>query len=70
MSSSVMKSANRLRSALSTGNGLSIGAWQMLPGTHLSRLISRVGFDWVCIDCEHGNIAGKVSKTRLQSSMR
>lgn len=56
---SIMKNANTLRKALSTGNGLSFGAWQMLPGSHLSRTIARCGFDWVLIDTEHGNIAGK-----------
>jgi len=30
----------------------------MLPGANLSRAIARAGFDWVCVDCEHGNIAG------------
>ena len=30
---------------------------QMLPGTNLSRAIARAGFDWICVDCEHGNIA-------------
>jgi len=32
---------------------------QMLPGTNHSRAIARSGVDWVCIDCEHGNIDGK-----------
>jgi len=54
---SIMKNSNTLRRALNTGSGLSFGAWQMLSGTHLSRTIARAGFDWICIDCEHGNIA-------------
>lgn len=54
----VMKNANTLLEALNTDKGLSFGAWQMLPGAHLSRAISRAGFDWICIDTEHGNIAG------------
>ncbi|KAF2131336.1 2,4-dihydroxyhept-2-ene-1,7-dioic acid aldolase-like protein, partial [Dothidotthia symphoricarpi CBS 119687] len=28
----------------------------MLPGTNHSRAIARSGVDWICIDCEHGNI--------------
>lgn len=56
---STMKNANSLLKALNTGSGLSFGAWQMLPGSYLSRTIARSGFDWVCIDTEHGNIAGK-----------
>ena len=55
-----MNSANVLRKALTAGKGPSFGAWQMLPGSYLSRIIARSGFDWVCIDCEHGNIAGKM----------
>ncbi|KAF3043400.1 hypothetical protein E8E12_004912 [Didymella heteroderae] len=36
--------------------GPALGGWQMLPGTNHSRAIARSGVDWVCIDCEHGNI--------------
>lgn len=54
---SVMQNANRLRKALGSGSGISFGAWQMLPGENLSRIIARAGYDWVCVDCEHGNIA-------------
>ncbi|KAH8695868.1 hypothetical protein GQ44DRAFT_779657 [Phaeosphaeriaceae sp. PMI808] len=56
---SVLRHSNTLLKALNTGSGISFGAWQMLPGTHLSRAIARSGFDWVCIDSEHGNIAVK-----------
>ncbi|KAI5852689.1 HpcH/HpaI aldolase/citrate lyase family protein [Morchella snyderi] len=51
-----MQSANRLRTTLKTGRGLSFGAWQMLPGTHLARSIARSGVDWVLVDTEHGNL--------------
>jgi len=51
-----MQAANRLQKALRTGSGLSFGAWQMLPGSNHSRTIARCGFDWVCVDTEHGNI--------------
>jgi 4-hydroxy-2-oxoheptanedioate aldolase len=54
---SIMNKANKLRTALHTGSGLSLGAWQMLPGSHLSRVMARCGFDWILVDCEHGNIA-------------
>ena len=52
-----MQNANRLRKALLSHSGISFGAWQMLPGGNLSRTIARTGYDWVCVDCEHGNIA-------------
>jgi 4-hydroxy-2-oxoheptanedioate aldolase len=54
---SIMQNANRFQKALRTGSGLSFGAWQMLPGSNLSRAIAKTGYDWVCVDCEHGNIA-------------
>jgi 4-hydroxy-2-oxoheptanedioate aldolase len=28
----------------------------MLPGTNHARAIARSGVDWICVDCEHGNI--------------
>jgi len=52
-----MQAANHLQKALRAGSGQTFGAWQMLPGTNHSRTIARCGFDWVCVDCEHGNIA-------------
>jgi 4-hydroxy-2-oxoheptanedioate aldolase len=55
----IMNKANKLRTALHSGKGVSFGAWQMLPGTYLSRTIARCGFDWILVDCEHGNIAGE-----------
>ncbi|KAL8647421.1 MAG: hypothetical protein Q9226_006438 [Calogaya cf. arnoldii] len=51
-----MQAANRLQKALRAGSGLSFGAWQMLPGSNISRIIARSGFDWVVVDTEHGNI--------------
>ena len=54
-----MQAANRFQNALKSSTGQSFGAWQMLPGSNLSRLISKCGFDWICVDTEHGNIDGK-----------
>ncbi len=39
--------------------GASMGVWQTLPGSNLSRTMARCGFDWIVVDCEHGNIDGK-----------
>ncbi|KAL4894066.1 Pyruvate/Phosphoenolpyruvate kinase-like domain-containing protein [Aspergillus ambiguus] len=52
-----MQAANRLLSALRTPRGLSFGAWQMLPGANHARFMARTGYDWICVDTEHGNIA-------------
>ncbi|KAI4246850.1 MAG: hypothetical protein LQ352_006298 [Teloschistes flavicans] len=51
-----MQAANRVQKALRTDSGLSFGAWQMLAGSNISRMIARSGFDWVVVDTEHGNI--------------
>ena len=53
-----MKGANRLRVALEEGKGPSLGCWQMIPGSNVSRTLARTGVDWVVVDCEHGNIDG------------
>lgn len=50
-----MQAANRLQKTLVKGN-TAFGAWQMLPGANLSRLLARTNPDWVCVDTEHGNI--------------
>ena len=60
-----MQAANRLQTALRSGSGPSFGAWQMLPGTNISRILGRSGLDWVCVDTEHGNIAGMVMIVRF-----
>jgi 4-hydroxy-2-oxoheptanedioate aldolase len=38
---------------------------QMLPGTNHSRAIARSGVDWICVDCEHGNIDGMKAMTQV-----
>jgi hypothetical protein len=55
-----MQASNRLRSVFSAGAGPSMGLWQMLPGANVSRVLARTGVDWVMVDCEHGNIDGKL----------
>ncbi|KAJ9092575.1 hypothetical protein QFC19_008683 [Naganishia cerealis] len=34
-----------------------IGQWSMLPGANLARMIASQGFDFILVDCEHGNIS-------------
>lgn len=58
LASATMQAANRVQKALRTDSGLSFGAWQMLAGSNISRMIARSGFDWVVVDTEHGNIDG------------
>ncbi|KAJ4354497.1 uncharacterized protein N0V89_006234 [Didymosphaeria variabile] len=53
--SNPLQQASRIFQAFKKG-GPTFGAWQMLPGTNHSRAIARSGVDWICVDCEHGNI--------------
>jgi 2-keto-3-deoxy-L-rhamnonate aldolase RhmA len=55
-----MQASNKLRTALLEGKKV-FGAWQMLPGANVSRVLARSGVDWVLVDCEHGNLDGKNS---------
>lgn len=55
---SKMQSVNTLQKALRASRGSSFGAWQMLPGANHARMMARSGYDWICVDTEHGNIAG------------
>ncbi|KAF2018692.1 Phosphoenolpyruvate/pyruvate domain-containing protein [Aaosphaeria arxii CBS 175.79] len=50
-----LQEKSRIYQAFKRG-GPSFGGWQMLPGTNSSRAIARSGVDWICVDCEHGNI--------------
>ncbi|CAM1507200.1 Fc.00g068410.m01.CDS01 [Cosmosporella sp. VM-42] len=52
---SMMQASNRLKTALSQGRK-AYGAWQMMPGANMSRVLARSGVDWVLVDCEHGNL--------------
>jgi hypothetical protein len=56
-----MKEANTLRRRMEEGKGPSMGVWQTLPGSNLSRTMARCGFDWIVVDCEHWNIDGKLT---------
>jgi len=46
----VMKDASNPRRAV-------VGSWLMLPGASLARMVAQMGFDFILVDCEHGNIA-------------
>ncbi|KAJ4500038.1 Pyruvate/Phosphoenolpyruvate kinase-like domain-containing protein [Lentinula lateritia] len=34
-----------------------VGSWLMLPGASLARMVAQMGYDFVLVDCEHGNLA-------------
>ncbi|KAI6713144.1 hypothetical protein JHW43_004316 [Diplocarpon mali] len=46
-----MQKANRLRVAFEEAKGPSLGCWQMIPGSNVSRALARTG--------EHGNMDGR-----------
>lgn len=54
-----MQGTNRVKNVLNQGERPALGVWQMLPGSNLSRALARAGYDWVLVDCEHGNIDGQ-----------
>uniref|UniRef100_A0A0D2Y5W5 HpcH/HpaI aldolase/citrate lyase domain-containing protein n=1 Tax=Fusarium oxysporum (strain Fo5176) TaxID=660025 RepID=A0A0D2Y5W5_FUSOF len=54
-----MGSGNFFKAALDKGAGPSLGYWQMMPSTNISRMLAQTpGCDWVLIDCEHGDLDG------------
>ncbi|KAH7403374.1 hypothetical protein BKA64DRAFT_448282 [Cadophora sp. MPI-SDFR-AT-0126] len=53
-----MQKANRLKVAFDEGKEPSMGCWQMIPGSNVSRTLASTGVDWVVVDCEHGNMDG------------
>lgn len=59
-----MIQANRLKKVLDNGDK-AWGIWQTIPGTNVSRALANSGVDWVLVDCEHGNIAGRHNSLHL-----
>ncbi|RDW74920.1 hypothetical protein BP6252_06062 [Coleophoma cylindrospora] len=54
------ESKTPLRAALErakAGGAPCVGQWMEFPGYTLAKTIAGLGFDWVLVDCEHGNIA-------------
>ncbi|PYI04004.1 Phosphoenolpyruvate/pyruvate domain-containing protein [Aspergillus sclerotiicarbonarius CBS 121057] len=50
-----MDGTSRVKTVLQE-NRVALGVWQLLPGSNLARILARAGYDWVLVDCEHGNI--------------
>ena len=46
---------NKLRMAL-LNNELSIGTWIQIGHPAIAEILARVGYDWICVDLEHGSI--------------
>lgn len=58
--STKMARSNRLQQVLAEATRPAMGFWQMLPGANISRILARSGADWILVDCEHGNIDGRM----------
>jgi hypothetical protein len=62
MGGASMKFVSRLKVAFDEGKGPSMGCWQMIPGSNVSRTLAGTGVDWVLVDCERGNMDGELCR--------
>lgn len=60
-----MQGLNHVKAVLDKGDR-ALGVWQLLPGSNMSRTLARAGYDWVLVDCEHGNIDGQEFRSYLE----
>lgn len=47
---------NPLRSKLRTAGGAAYGLWITLESATVTEICAETGFDWVCVDMEHGSL--------------
>ena len=55
-----------LREAL-TGTKPAIGGWCVIPGSFTAEIVASAGFDWVCVDVQHGLIGYQEMLVMLQA---
>jgi 4-hydroxy-2-oxoheptanedioate aldolase len=55
-----------LREAL-TGTQPAIGGWCVIPGSFTAEIVASAGFDWVCVDVQHGLIGYQEMLVMLQA---
>mgnify|MGYP001281325291 CR=1 FL=1 len=48
------KKIKKIRNKIKSGK-LSLGSWIQIPHPDVAKIISNQGYDWVCIDLEHGS---------------
>ena len=56
----------RLRPMIDSG-GPSVGGWCSIPSAFCAELMGRAGFDWVCVDTQHGLIGYQEMAAMLQA---
>ncbi|HTW98578.1 MAG TPA: aldolase/citrate lyase family protein [Acidimicrobiales bacterium] len=44
----------RLLREVIAAKGAAYGAWSILPNAFATELLARDGYDWMCVDCQHG----------------
>lgn len=57
---------NRLKAMWSQGQA-ALGGWLTIPSSFTAELFGNAGFDWVCIDMQHGLIDYQTGVTMLQA---
>jgi 4-hydroxy-2-oxoheptanedioate aldolase len=50
-----------------TGSKAALGGWCVIPGSFTAEIVARAGFDWVCIDVQHGLIGYQEMLGMLQA---
>lgn len=56
----------RLREIWQQG-GTAFGGWCVMPGSISAEVMGRAGFDYICVDCQHGMIGYDQMLTMLQA---
>jgi 4-hydroxy-2-oxoheptanedioate aldolase len=44
---------------------IAYGAWLSIPGSYSAEIVAHAGFDWACVDMQHGTIDYQVAVTML-----
>lgn len=60
-------SSNRLRDLIDRGGPL-VGTWATLPSPYVVEVLASVGFDWLCIDMQHGLIGDDLLPLMLMAA--
>ena len=58
---------NRTKSKLLSGQP-AFGVSMMIPSPQIVKMVGRLGFDWILIDCEHGDISLEGAEELVRSS--
>jgi 4-hydroxy-2-oxoheptanedioate aldolase len=63
---SLADASNAIRHVWRAG-GATYGAWCSIPDSFSAEILGRVGFDWACIDLQHGLAAGDSYVSMMQA---